>query len=652
MSRTNARAPRTTSAPSVVALVPPDPWVAHVLSLQREGTRVVQLSIESAGEAIRELAPDVVVVDISSPVAADLRSSTPALPVVGIYDPNAEATAVRPEDLDVVVTRPIVPAELHKAIRRATGTSTSDPNRSPSRLDRSWTVALLSVAVAVAAVSHVATANFNAWHLLLLVAAAAAVAIRLRKEQATTAAIWAEAIAVALALAATGAHMGYVPLALLAALEAGLLLGVSGAIPGGLLSIGAGAGLFFSSFDLGDDPGRAIAWVTLFPLASLAGSCIRRIAGEHNFDELAPLEKAGRLLGDLFAHVRNFPGVVDEPRAVAAVVQRLRSDPTFEAGILFRYELGLLTERASFARHEHTGSEKRPTDAIVLFEAGDRAVRNLLAGSSRMVDERDVPAAVLDKIEGAKDVVFITAPVRDAEEKMGCIIAAVRRDRVGRALRVSNLVASELSLTIRNAIAFDRIGDYCVDQERKQLAEELHSGVAQELARIQLELSHLASTTEGTSREHLEGLRGAVTDALTSVRASIHGLNASTSPGHLFSRLTAYVREVSRNRSVELNARLRGSASLAPDVEEVVFRCVQSIAEALISSGARLVSVEALGTPTLLTVCLNSPEVDEFDVADAKAHAASIGADIGVGEGQDGACLRLEIRVGDRGFEA
>ena len=74
-----------------------------------------------------------------------------------------------------------------------------------------------------------------------------------------------------------------------------------------------------------------------------------------------------------------------------------------------------------------------------------------------------------------------------------------------------------------------------LDAERLHIAEELHSGIAQHLTHLRLELSQLPAA---------EALESVAAEALQDLRRTIYVLNGLSTPGHLFARILDVLDEV------------------------------------------------------------------------------------------------------------
>jgi signal transduction histidine kinase len=116
----------------VIVLTPPDPWVAHVLALDQEGSVILQAPSDARAEELLASEPDVVVADLSSPVLSELLDHPHAPPVIGLVD-TVQPRPAEPARLDGSVSRPIVPAELQLAVRRVLRGDVAD---SPDRTAR------------------------------------------------------------------------------------------------------------------------------------------------------------------------------------------------------------------------------------------------------------------------------------------------------------------------------------------------------------------------------------------------------------------------------------------------------------------------------------------------------------------------------------
>jgi signal transduction histidine kinase len=127
--------------------------------------------------------------------------------------------------------------------------------------------------------------------------------------------------------------------------------------------------------------------------------------------------------------------------------------------------------------------------------------------------------------------------------------------------------------------------DAALARERRRLAQELHDGMAQDLAYIASQSAHLAQRSP--ERELLGHIAGAAQRALSETRAVIDALAAHTIPPQpairLADALSDRARELAARSGLELTLDVDASIESTPEVDHAVMRILSEA----ISNAAR-----------------------------------------------------------------
>lgn len=616
----------------VLLLASTDAYVAHVLRLAFSDATVLQGGNDDISYQLAQ-SPDVVIAEVSSPSIDQLLELRDGPPVVGLMDRARNSTTDLSPGLSAVVMRPIVPAELRRVVRKALGMGEVTQG-DVARRAHHWLGSLMAVSVGIAAAVNVATRSYGLLDGIVLGVAAVYAIWGMYRRRTTPAQAWLGAAVAAAGLALGGIETGYVAFALLVSLEAALVLGLIGTMAGALISAGWYAGLALGSVAIPLGPARLVAWLSLFPLTSLAGAYVRRLRTTESGERLAVLERTNRVLSRLSADAGAFPGAFEARHVLDAAVDRLGREPAIASAVVLRHELGLLTEVAVVGC---------PPGSKAFFTAGDAQARRLLDRDAGPVDRDDLPRSIGERM--AADGPVLAHPLRVGGSVRGVIIASVHRAGERAAAAILDDVARELAIGLDNSRLFDQLRELSADEERLRLATELHEGVAQQLAHLRFELERLAghgARDAATLRREAGRLAVVVSEALADVRGVFYGLNGSSTGAGIGTTIASYVREVRALGSTNVEFRTRGYVSVSPQVEVELFRFVRDVVEGMIEAGSERVNVVLDGGVGAVRLTVEG-DCDEMAPSDLARTAGAIGAEVHVGKSAVGTLVRLEL---------
>jgi signal transduction histidine kinase len=604
-----------------IVLAEPDPYLTFLIQLHLPDAQVIEADADEDLLTILAGAPDLVIANVEGDLAPALLARGDGPRVLGVIDAARAARTVVPPELDGILVRPFVPAELYRAIRRALGLPQPAGQGAPS-LERAR--ALIRYArfggVAVAAVLEVAGGPVSMRSAVLLGLAFAYSAIKLIVKRGGRLAAWLDVLIAAALIAVTGGlDSNYMLLGLAASAAAGLELGIwRGLLAGLIVADGSAYQVLQRLLSHGLEAHQAAAWFLLFPLIALTAGFASRIwrLGEQEAPDR--LVEANRVLSTLYRITRTMPGGLEIGTVASAALEEVRTTLRSPAGALFAGESGLLLLVGSYGLQQ-------PGEVSV--DPATPGLTDVIAGRSRVVMSAALSPALA---EALGHECWLAAPLRRGGVTLGLILAACTdHNRHGENRLFLQQLSEETAVAVENALLFSRVRALSVDEERRRLARELHDGVAQALTHLRLELDFVlrhGALTADTIKEEIGRLVRVVERASGDVRSMVLGLRSSTSSEGLAGSLRSYLLDVKGLGGPDIAFEAQGDVRLAPEVEAEVFRIAQEAVSNVRHAAASnvRVSLEASEDTVLLTV-----EDDGVGVNTGKG-AATRGSGVGL----------------------
>lgn len=207
-----------------------------------------------------------------------------------------------------------------------------------------------------------------------------------------------------------------------------------------------------------------------------------------------------------------------------------------------------------------------------------------LTGSSVVVHDlgRD-PRFVRQAVRELGFETYCALPLRRRAETLGVLGVAARSPEAlvsPAEHRLLEGIGEQLAVAVENARLHERVLDGAVVEERERLARELHDGLAQMLAYVNMQTLAikrlLAADRADDAKEHVAAMESAAKKAYADVRQSILGLRVARRG--LLPSLRQYLKEYSRmtGTEVQLEAeRALDALELPGTVEIQLLRIVQ-----------------------------------------------------------------------------
>ena len=594
---------RRRRAPAAIAprilLTEPDPYLTFLIQLNLPDAQVVEADHAEDVLDILATAPDLVIASVESEVASALLARTDSPKVLGIVEGARAARTVVPPDLDGVLVRPFVPAELYRAIRRALGLPAPAGEGAPA-LERARALVRYARfgAVALAAVLDVAGGTVSLTSAILLGFAFVYSAAKLVIRRGGRVAAWVDVCIAAFLVAATGGlNSNYMAFGLAASAGAGVELGIWRGLLAGLIVADASAyEVLQRLLNHTVEPHQAVAWFLLFPLIALSTGFAARIwrLGEQGPPDR--LVEANRVLSTLYRITRTMPGGLEIGTVASATLDEVRTTLRSPAGALLAGESGLLLLVGSYGL-------QRPGDVSV--DAATPGLADVVAGRARVVTAEELSPALAGAL--GHDC-WLAAPLRRSGVTLGLILAACPdHGRHGENRLFLQQLSEDTAVAVENALLFSRVRALSVDEERRRLARELHDGVAQALTHLRLELDFMlrhGALAPDTIKEEIGRLVRVVERASGDVRSMVLGLRSSTSTEGLAGSLRSYLLDLKGLGGPDIAFEAKGEVRLSPEVEAEVFRIAQEAVSNVRHAAASNVriSLEGVDDVLLLTV--------------------------------------------------
>jgi hypothetical protein len=249
---------------------------------------------------------------------------------------------------------------------------------------------------------------------------------------------------------------------------------------------------------------------------------------------------------------------------------------------------------------------------------------------------------------------LLVLPLRASGRLLGLAALETRDARTMSSASVAELarMADAVALPLDTALLFDQLRSCTSMEERERLAQEMHDGVAQDLAFLGYEIDSLRRKLPQDAAAHAQAvqLRSTVNDLVAELRVSIADLRTSMQGERgLGAVLTSYVRRVASRAGLTVHLSLSESTfRLSGDVEVQLFRIAQDVIAGIRRNPlARNLWLDlSIDPPTARLVLEHDGPPDDSSQLDLEAlaeRARAFGADVSEGAGY-GRC-RIEIAL-------
>ncbi len=321
-----------------------------------------------------------------------------------------------------------------------------------------------------------------------------------------------------------------------------------------------------------------IATILLPPLAGVTAAAAAEGIEDRSMRDRRILQEANRLLSSLQAIADEVPGGLDVSTVAASLVADIRAIADVRAALV------LFADGDGYRQAGRTG---RVLDLTTELPGSD-VTETLL--SNRAVHR---PGELPDVLAPAcRDVPWwISLPIGPPDRPSAVLMVGFDDAAVARATRPAmEPIAEDAALALDNARLFEGTRSRAVDTARRQLASDLHDGVAQSLAHLRMELELLALRDEDNRAEG-ERLAQVAESALLDLRRIITGLRLSEQDG-LPIRLERHLREVRTPHGPRIDLTVLDTVPLNGSAIENVFRVAQeAVSNALRHAGASRIEV-------------------------------------------------------------
>jgi signal transduction histidine kinase len=331
--------------------------------------------------------------------------------------------------------------------------------------------------------------------------------------------------------------------------------------------------------DAGLSTTNTISLALLLPLTGLTTAAAMQVLDDRTVRDRMVLQEANRLLTSLRDLADDLPGGLDAATVGAALVAELRKVPGVRQAIVYAEDLGVHRPVAVTGLPSYTVTNLR-LDVVRAFTTGD---------GGRLVTPHQLPQPMRRACESC--LFWSVQPLGDRREPAGVLFVGFDDLEGARSARPQLAsIAEDGAIALDNARLFDGTRVRAVDAARRQVAADLHDGVAQSLAHLRMELELLARHRPGEDPE-TERLARVATSALADLRRTIRGLDTPVA-GDLAALLARHLDDLRTGHGPTLELESSGTATLSPDRCEQALRVAQeAISNALRHADATTVTV-------------------------------------------------------------
>lgn len=334
----------------------------------------------------------------------------------------------------------------------------------------------------------------------------------------------------------------------------------------GLASGGVLGSMLLVAIAFSEDPAAVglaagLAMILLPPLAGFTAAAATEVLDERELRDRRILEEANRLLSSLRAIADEVPGGLDLTTAAGNLMAEVRNLAGVQAAIL----LG----------QDGTGLRQAGRTGRVLDLPG-HLPGDVLAPLLDVPQEPVPPAQLPAPLDArCADVpLWLVVPLGRDEVPTDVLLVGFDEADACQAVAPQLLpIADDASLALDNARLFEGTRSRAVDTARRQLAADLHDGVAQSLAHLRMELELLAMR-DASSRAEAERLAKVAESALLDLRRTISGLRLAREDA-LGTRLERHLREVRTAHGPRIDLIVLAEVPLDASTTEEAFRVAQ-----------------------------------------------------------------------------
>ena len=309
-----------------------------------------------------------------------------------------------------------------------------------------------------------------------------------------------------------------------------------------------------------------LAIVFLLPMVGVLSASAAQLLRDQAVRDRLAMQQANRLLASLSDIADDLPGGLDLDTVTAAIIAEVRDLPGTAAGLLLLRSGDELRVVGATGRTPPPGLRLRYPEVEPLLSRRRplRADRGELTERLRRLLGEDVAAWHVLSLGGDEQATGVLFAGFDGVEA-----ARAARNRL-------RTMAADGGLALDNARLFGATQLRAADAARRHIAGELHDGVAQSLAHLQLELGLLArgASTDAADPAELARLARVAETALGDLRGTIAGLRApaASDVGALLSR---HLDDLRSRHGPLLTLTLDDRVLLAPERADEVFRVAQ-----------------------------------------------------------------------------
>jgi signal transduction histidine kinase len=388
-------------------------------------------------------------------------------------------------------------------------------------------------------------------------------------------------VVAAIVIIATGSYVtAYVPFVLVAIAGPAARGGPRAATAAGLtLSTVLIVRLAFEAAPI--DTSTTVLLAVLLPLTGLATAAGMDVLDQRAIRDRIVLEEANRLLSSLRTLADDLPGGLDATTISAALLAELTQVEGATQAVVYVDDHGMQRPAAASAV---------PSDALTSLRVD--VVRQLLVnGANHLRPRHELPAAVRRACE--RSLVWLAQPVGDLDQLLGLVLVGFDdHEAARRACPLVAEIASDGLVALDNARLFEGTRSRAADAARRQVAADLHDGVAQSLTHLRMELELLARCPELGAHDEAARLARVATSALDQLRRTIRHLDTPMT-GNLAAVIVRHLEDLRAPHGPDLVFDANGAVELAPEQVEDALRIAQeAISNALRHAEAGTITVD------------------------------------------------------------
>ena len=352
----------------------------------------------------------------------------------------------------------------------------------------------------------------------------------------------------------------------------------AGMAAGGLLG-----SLLLVSLAFADEPialgiAGTIATILLPPLAGVTAAAAGEVMEDRSLRDRHILQEANRLLSSLRAIADEVPGGLE----ISTVAANLMSEVRLLAGV--KAAMLLVEDTTGYRQVGRTGR---------VFDLHGHVLQEdllpLAAAGPSIRTPQELPSPLDTSCADIPHLLLL--PMGSGTRPSAALLVGFDDAEAARDIRPAiEPLSDDTTLALDNARLFEGTRSRAVDAARRQLASDLHDGVAQSLTHLRMELELLALRDTSNAPE-AERLASVAESALLDLRRTIAGLRVSREDA-LAARLERHLREVRTPHGPRLDLVVLDDPPLDATTIEEVFRIVQeAVSNALRHADASEVTV-------------------------------------------------------------